>query len=89
MEGRDGQVFRRVSPWRLVSIPKLTADQHALLGELEGGGLGEVSWAAGRARIRVLRRLIGLGCVEVMGMSSGRYRVTKLGKVARSLGVRS
>ena len=37
----------------------------------------------------VLRKLIRLGLVEVMGLAPGRYRVTKLGKVARSLGVRS
>ena len=37
----------------------------------------------------VLRKLIRLGLVEVMGLAPERYRVTKLGNVARSLGVRS
>ena len=34
----------------------------------------------------VLKKLIRLGLIEVMGLSPARYRVTKLGKVARSLG---
>src|SRR5262249_14553207 len=33
-----------------------------------------------------LKRLIREGLIEVMGLSPARYRVTKLGKAARSLG---
>ena len=34
----------------------------------------------------VLKRLIREGLIEVMGLSPARYRVTKLGKVARVWG---
>jgi hypothetical protein len=38
---------------------------------------------------RILRKMIAAGCVQVMTMSPATYRVTKLGQVARSLGVRA
>src|SRR5262249_52998319 len=38
---------------------------------------------------RILRKMIAAGCVQVMPMSPATYRVTKLGQVARSLGVRA
>ena len=38
---------------------------------------------------RVLKRLITEGLIEVMGLGPAVYRVTKLGRMARSLGVRS
>jgi hypothetical protein len=48
---------------------------------------GEPLGARGKNFNRLLRRLMGLGCVQWVG-AGGRYRVTKLGRVARSLGVR-
>ena len=37
----------------------------------------------------VLKRLLRLRLIEVMGLGPAVYRLTKLGRVARSLGVRS
>jgi hypothetical protein len=90
MEGRDGQVFRRLEP-RLVEIPRLTGTQWRLLGDLELVGCRALEgrgWRVGRARARVLRELIRMRLIEVMGVQPAVYRVTRLGRVARSLGVR-
>ena len=85
MEGKDGQVFRRIGP--SVPIPRLTWRQHRAMLLLE------VRWpqmsGAPVIATRILRELIRLRCIVVMSMSPARYRVTKLGKAARSLGVRS
>jgi hypothetical protein len=37
---------------------------------------------------RVLRSLLRHGCIQVMAMSPAKYRVTKLGDVARRFGKR-
>src|SRR5262249_18187346 len=79
----------------LIPVPRLTEEQCGLVDEIEGLG-GEPLGARGN---RLLRRLVGVGggewgggggggCggVEWVG-AGGRYRVTKLGGVARSLGV--
>jgi len=93
MRNSQLQMFRRLPP--LVPVPKLTAQQHGLLGELvmlEGRPwVGEVDSTGRRNRsdIALLRKLIRLGCIQVMAVSPARYRVTKLGLVARSLGVRA
>ena len=81
----EGQVFRRIGP--LIPVPRLTAALYRAVGLIE---LGWPS-AFGEERIetRLLRELIRTRCIVVMGASPARYRVTKLGKVARSLGVRS
>ena len=78
MGNREEQRFRRIAP--LVPIPKLTRGQCLLLDEVDWRGL---SW---KNRNRCLRELVRLGVVRWEGM--GRYRVTKLGRVARGLGVR-
>jgi len=39
----------------------------------------------GRERVRVLRRLLGLGLIEVMGVMPARYRVTRLGRYVLGL----
>ena len=92
-----GRLFTRLPP--LVRVPDLSdAMRLALqwLEMLEGRPLCEhLNFRrmdeAERRSIRpvVLKRLIREGLIEVMGLSPARYRVTKLGKVARSLGVRS
>ena len=38
---------------------------------------------------RILRKLLREGLIGVMGLGPAVYRLTKLGRVARSLGVRS
>ena len=68
----------------MVPIPRLTKDQHRLLVELEVLGFA----APRRGVTRLLRWLIRHRCIEVMGVSPARYRVTRLGRVARGLGVR-
>ena len=70
----------------LIPVPRLTEEQCGLVDEIEGLG-GEPLGARGKNLNRLLRRLMGLGCVQWVG-AGGRYRVTKLGRVARSLGVR-
>ena len=70
----------------LVPVPRLTEEQCGLVDEIEGLG-GEPLGARGKNFNRLLRRLMRLGCVQWVG-AGGRYRVTKLGRVARSLGVR-
>ena len=79
------QLFTRIPP--LVPVPRLSEREWRAVGLIEGGWPGVL----GSVRIssRVLRSLIRQRCVEVMAMSPAQYRVTKLGKVARSLGVRS
>src|SRR5262245_3931338 len=67
----------------LVPVPRLTEEQCGLVDEIEGLG-GEPLGARGKNFNRLLRRLMGLGCVQWVG-AGGRYRVTKLGRVARSL----
>ena len=84
IEGQ-GQVFWRFGP--LVPIPRLTPGQYRALCLLEAGW-PDVSEAP-FITARVLRELIRMRCIQVMAMSPARYRVTKLGRVARSLGVRS
>jgi hypothetical protein len=81
-----GQVYWRFGP--LVPVPRLTAREVRALGLIELGWPGPM---LGDERIatRVLRGLIRQRCIQVMAVSPARYRVTKLGKVARSLGVRS
>ena len=81
-----GQVFWRFGP--LVPIPRLTGAQYRALQLIEYGW-PEGSSHEARIETRILRELIRTRCIQVMGVSPARYRVTKLGKVARSLGVRS
>lgn len=78
MGNREVQRFRRIAP--LVAIPKLTRAQCLLLDEVDWRGL---SW---KNRNRCLRELLRLGLVRWEGL--GRYRVTRLGHMARRLGVR-
>jgi hypothetical protein len=42
--------------------------------------------SASRSNVRVLKRLLAEGLIEVMGLGPAVYRLTKLGRVARSLG---
>ena len=74
MEGRDGQVFRRVGA--LVRVPRLTAREREVLG---GVSVGRVTL------VRVLKALMRKGLVEVVGVNPGRYRLTRLGVVALRL----
>jgi len=80
MSNREVQRFRSIPP--LVVIPKLTRWQCEALDRL-GDGVWEVSE---RNDNRHLRELVRLGLVVWVGV--GRYRVTRLGEVARGLGAR-
>src|SRR5262245_48257080 len=73
-----------VGPW--VPVRRRAEEEGGVVDEIEGLG-GEPLGAGGKNFNRLLRRLMGLGCVQWVG-AGGRYRVTKLGRVARSLGVR-
>ena len=70
----------------LVPLPRLTREEVRVLEEVEALR-GDVFKR--RNLTRALRSLLRHGCIQVMAVSPARYRVTKLGKVARSLGVRS
>jgi hypothetical protein len=50
----------------------------------DGDGVSVVQFSP-----RVLKRLICEGLIEVMGLAPAVYRLTKPGRVARSLGARS
>ena len=92
-----GRLFTRLPP--LVRVPDLSDAMRLALQWLEVLGGRPLSEhpnfrredEAERRSIRpvVLKKLIREGLIEVMGLSPARYRVTKLGKFARSLGVRS
>jgi hypothetical protein len=68
----------------LVPVPRLTEEQCGLVDEIEGLG-GEPLRARGKNFNRLLRRLMGLGCVQWVG-AGGRYRVTKLGAGCEEFG---
>jgi hypothetical protein len=70
----------------LVPLPRLTPEEVKVLREVEVLR-GDVFRR--RNLTRILRSLLRKGCIQVMAMSPAKYRVTKLGRVARSLGVRS
>jgi hypothetical protein len=85
MEGnRERQRYRYIPP--LVPIPRLSEGECRLLDEVMEldciAPIGDLD----RNRMRVLRRLLANGCVQWFAI--GRYRVTRLGRVARQLGVR-
>ena len=69
----------------LIPVPRLTEEQCGLVDEIEGlGGVG----GEGEEFQSVVTAVDGAGvCAEWVG-AGGRYRVTKLGRVARSLAVR-
>ena len=78
----QAQRFRRLeAPPR--PIPRLTARERRALT------LIMLDWPRRQAQeaiaTAVLRALIAATCIEVMALSPARYRVTKLGLVARSL----
>ena len=71
------------------TVPRLTAREWRALQHLEVIAGYPLTQTGVGISTGILRRLIRAGCIQVMGLSPARYRVTKLGKVARSLGVRS
>src|SRR5215472_7235028 len=83
MMRREVQLFRR---GRFVGVPRLTGGEDRVLGRLVVWGCEvyprEFVGQWGRGETRILRSLVGKGCVEVMGVSPARYRVTKLGRIA-------
>ena len=87
-----------IERWRRGRYPRLSEGMRRVLDAIElspGGLLSEVNFrryggggpwsASNRETKRLLRGLIELGLVEVMGISPGRYRVTRLGKLTRGL----
>ena len=75
----------------MVEVPRLSARQRAVLGELEVlecRGKGQVGgFEQARSGLTgILRALIRKGCIQVMGVSPARYRITRLGRVARRVG---
>ena len=84
--------------WQRGRVPRLTAGMRVMMAAVELAGSRPVSevrfgrtqdrraWVAGERKAkRVLRELIGLGLIEVMSLSPARYRVTRLGRLAREL----
>jgi hypothetical protein len=84
-------------------IPKLTTPERLVLdailvsigGEFDLGRFKYLGWDHRyrgkrlRPNRRILRQLLKEGLIEVMGLGPAVYRLTKPGRVARSLGVRS
>jgi len=81
MREGSGQLFTRLPP--LIPVPRLTKDLHRVVVALEAGAPLE-----GAGVTRLLRWLIRHRCVVVMGVSPGRYCVTKMGRVVMRLGLR-
>ena len=89
-----GRLFTRLPP--LVRVPDLSDAMRLALQWLEmlecrplceHPNFRQMDEAERRSiRPVVLKRLIREGLIEVMGLSPARYRVTKLGKVARVRG---
>jgi len=83
---REVQLFPR-GPF--VRVPRLTGGEDRVLRRLVMRGCEDypAEWRGqwGRGETRILRSLVGKGCVEVMGVSPARYRVTKLGRIARQV----
>src|SRR5262249_18811897 len=72
----------------LVPVPRLTEEQCGLVDEIEALG-GEPLGAREKNFNRLLRRVVVVGWVVcVVGGGGGGDRGEKLGRVARSLGVR-
>ena len=77
----------------LRKVPGLTLEMRLALDAVElcgGRAFCERSfvlfWGGGyRVKSRVLKRLITEGLIEVMGLGPAVYRVTTLGRIARSL----
>ena len=67
----------------LVPVPRLTEEQCGLVDEIAGWGVSRCG-RGGRISISCYGAVDGAQWVG----AGGRYRVTKLGRVARSLGVR-
>jgi len=66
-----------------VVVPEVTRTQREVLGVVARLGCEAFEGCCeelGRERVRVLRRLLGLGLIEVMGVMPARYRVTRLGR---------
>ena len=83
--------------WRRGRVPRLSRAQRVMLEAVElaeNGALFRKIFSAGglrwhvdatNTRKAVLRRLIGMGLVEVMGAGPARYRLTRLGRLTREL----
>jgi len=83
MEGRDGQVFRRIAPLR--EVPRLSVREVEFL---RGGGVLRLEGQWRRRQVELLRRLLRVGVIEVVGVNPAVYRVTGVGVVALKLGAR-
>jgi hypothetical protein len=78
---------------RFARVPGLTLEMRLALDAVElcgGRAFCERSFVlfgggGYRVKSRVLKRLIREGLIEVMGLGPAVYRVTKLGRIARSL----
>jgi hypothetical protein len=78
---------------RFARVPRLTLEMRLALDTVElcgGRAFCERSFVlfgggGYRVKSRVLKRLIREGLIEVMGLGPAVYRVTKLGRIARSL----
>ena len=69
-----------------VRVPELTDTRRRVLARLEAAGCEVVGFDRVHGELAItLRWLIAQGLIEVMAVSPARYRVTKLGRIARMM----